>query len=132
MGEYAKTKMLARYPYVAMDRVSRQRDTLLRALWSREMKELTPEEYRKSKTRYPAKDKQTALATGVSKYYSKCKLGHEIRYKSGGCVECTRLRNIKRDVKRHPELAPSDTMSKIERLKDARVFKKLIGDDDEW
>ena len=36
-SKYAKTKMLARYPYVAMDRVSRQRDTLLRALWSREM-----------------------------------------------------------------------------------------------
>ena len=81
----------------------------------------------------PAKDRKTALATGKRKYLGECKRGHGVRRTATGqCIGCMRLHNEKRYLSRHPERNPSNTMLKIERLKDEMELKKLIGEDDEW
>jgi hypothetical protein len=92
------------------------------------MKEMTLSEYRNYKMQqsFPAKDKKTALATGKTRYFSRCKWGHEVRYTTGPCIGCQQKRSREKQKR-------SSAMLDIERLKDEMKLQSLIGEgyDDE-
>ena len=90
------------------------------------MKEMTPGEYKsyKAEQSFPAKDKKTALATGKTRYFSRCKWGHEIRYKSGTCIGCQK----KRIREKQKQQGQPSAMLDIERLEDEMKLQSLIGE----
>lgn len=71
--------------------------------------------------RYPAKDRATAVATGKSRYFGKCKRGHEVRYRDGGCVSCTQEKGRRKERGER-----FSAMLNIERLKDEMKLQALI------
>tara|TARA_R110000851_G_scaffold98256_2_gene212776 strand:- start:749 stop:1033 length:285 start_codon:yes stop_codon:yes gene_type:complete len=90
------------------------------------MKEMTLSEYRNYKMQqsFPAKDKKTALATGKTRYFSRCKWGHEVRYTTGPCIGCQQ----KRIREKQKQQGQPSAMIDIEKLKDEMKLQALIGE----
>ena len=66
----------------------------------------------------------SALATGKTRYFSRCKWGHEIRYKSGTCIGCQK----KRIREKQKQQGQPSAMIDIEKLKDEMKLQALIGE----